>query len=574
MKTILKRTGIYILVAAMLISVIPTAYADSTYTPPTDTVRVGLYYSNGSVTSKSFTSANLQNVSGGGYGYEFGYYDSNRQFVSLGASVTDTNTITMVVDRNVYYNSSTRSYVEGTAGSVVVGCFHIELAESFGDYESAYAVLSSLGDLGVNTFIKYANGLYYICIGSYTSSADASAAASALGIPYSYSITSGTSYTVTVVETGTDKIRFEFDYGGKFYLAVRPIAPEGTKPLTYYKDIRYYGDFCYVRAGTETLSVVNYVNIEDYIKGVIPYEMSPSWPIEALKALAVCARTYAMYYLNKHGSLGYDVCNTTECQVYYGTNSANDTTDRAVDETRGMYLTYDGKLCETFYYSSNGGASESSENVWNEARPYLRGVVDPYEAAVVNKISNYNWTVTYSGSELAEKLRAKGYNCSTIVKFEILEFTPTENVKRIRFTDSTGKTITLSKENCRLVLGLRSQRYTINGTTAQSNNIYVNSSANFLTSLFSSLFGIGSGGISSLVGDEVYAISGSGDVEKVEASTTSSTSGDRFVITGSGWGHNVGMSQWGAYSMAANYGKTFDEILTFYYTNTVISRSE
>lgn len=574
MKNTLKKTVIYVLAAVMLISVIPTAYADNVYTPPTDVIRVGLYYTSGSTTSKSFTSANLQNVNGCGYGYEFGYFDANRQFVSLGASVTDTNTITMIVDRNVYYNPSTRSYIEGTTGSVVVGCFHIELSDSFGDYESANTFMASLGDLGVNTFIKYANGLYYICIGSYTSSADASAAASALGIAYSYSITSGTAYTVTVVETGTNKIRFEFDCGGSFYLAVRPIAPEGTKALTYYKDIRYYGDFCYVRTGTETLSVVNYVNVEDYVKGVIPYEMIPSWPIEALKALAVCARTYAMFYLNKHSSLGYDVCNTTDCQVYCGTNSANDTTDAAVDGTKGMYLTYDGKLCETFYYSSNGGASESSENVWNEALPYLVGVIDPYEEAVIDKISNYNWTVAYTGSELAEKLRAKGYSCSTITKFEILEFTPTENVKRIRFTDSNGKTFTFSKENCRLILGLRSQRYTINGTTAQSNIIYVNSASSFLTSLFSSLFGIGSGGISSLIGDEVYAITGSGDVEKVESSTSSSSSGDKFVITGSGWGHNVGMSQWGAYSMAAIYGKTYEEILTFYYSNTVISRSE
>ncbi len=572
MKRTLKRVIVYLLVTASLLGITTTAYADENYTAPTDTVRVGLYYNDGVTTSRTFASANLQNVDGYGYGYEMGYYDSNRNFISLGVTVTDTNAITMVVDRNLYYNSGSRSYMEGTSGSVVVGCFHYQINESFSDYQSAASCLASLGTLSSESFIKYENGKYYVCVGNYTSSS--AAAAVAPNVPYSGSVNSGTSYTMTVVETGTNRILFEFDGGGKSFLAVRPISTQGTKTLTYYKNVRYYGNFSYVRKGTDTFYVVNYVNIEDYVKGVLPYEMLASWPIEALKALAVCARTYAMFYLNKHSSMGFDICNTTDCQVYGGTNSANDVTDRAVNETSGMYLTYDGKLCETFYYSSNGGASESSENVWNEALPYLRGVIDPYEEAVIDKISNYNWSVTYTGSELASKLQSKGYSCGTITKFEILEFTPTGNVKRIRFTDSNGKTFTFSKENCRLILGLRSQRYTINGYEGSANGIYVNDSDNFLSSLFENLFAVGSGGTSSLSGGDTYAITSTGDVEKIETSGTASSTGESFVINGSGWGHNVGMSQWGAYSMAKIYGKTYLDILTFYYTDAVVAFSQ
>jgi stage II sporulation protein D len=148
------------------------------------------------------------------------------------------------------------------------------------------------------------------------------------------------------------------------------------------------------------------------------------------------------------------------------------------------------------------------------------------------------------------------------------------NVKRIRFTDSNGKTFTFSKDSCRTFLGLRSIRYTVNGATVKTNNIYINSATNFITSLFSSLFAIGSGGTSSVTSGDTYAITGSGTIENVGGSTSTTATGKSFVITGSGWGHNVGLSQWGAYSMAKNYNKTYDEILSFYYTDSVISYSE
>lgn len=574
MKSMVKKIITLGLIAAIAMTLVPCAGATETYTAPTDTIRVGLYYTGGGTTTKSFTSANLQNATGYGYGYELGYFDENREFVSLGAYIEDTNVISIMIDRNVYYDSSSRSYIEGTAGSIEVGCYHIQLDDTFEDYESAYAVAQELTSTGLNTFVKYDTGLFYVCLGDYISSSAAASAAQSIELGYSYGLTSGTAYTVTVTETGTDRILFEFDYGATYSIGVVPIPDNDNKTLTYYKNVKYYGAFSYVRAYSGNITVVNYVNIEDYVKGVLPYEMIASWPIEALKAQAVSVRTYAMANLNKHRSLGFDICNTNDCQVYGGTSSANENTDRAAEETAGMYLTYDGSLCETYFYSSNGGASESSENVWTTELPYLRGVIDPYEAAIADSISNYNWSVTYTGAQLAAKLKSAGYSCSAIVKFEITEFTPTGNVKRIRFTDSNGKTFTFSKEDCRIFLGLRSQRYTINGVTPSSNNIYINSALNFITSLLSDLFAIGSGGTSSVTNGDAYAITGSGAVESITGSASAAASGNSFVITGSGWGHNVGMSQYGAYSMAEYYDKTYDEILSFYYTGAVISYSE
>ena len=116
--------------------------------------------------------------------------------------------------------------------------------------------------------------------------------------------------------------------------------------------------------------------------------MSNSWPLEALKVQAVCARSYAYNNLrsSRHTSYHFDVCNTTDCQVYYGAGpnnasyQANDRTDRAVEETAGEYARYDGQVIEAFYSSSHGGASESVYHVWGsslEDYPYLKGVTDP-----------------------------------------------------------------------------------------------------------------------------------------------------------------------------------------------------
>ena len=582
MKNNLKKLFATILAAAAIATIIP-APAKAVYTAPTDIVRVGLYND-----TQTYASANLQNVSGTGYGYEFGYYDSNRQFISLGASDTSTDKITMVIDRNMTYNSSSNSYSEGTGGSVVVGCYHIKLDRVYPDYYSARADADMF--TSANAFVRYENGSFYVCVGDYISQDEAVLAASGMNIASSYTIDSGSSYTVAVVATGTDRIIFEFDCGTSYSLAVRPIS-SGGKTQTWFKRFRYYGDFVYWRNTGGNLTVINYVNVDDYVKGVIPYEMSPSWPLEAQKAGAISARTYVMANLNKHSTKGFDVCNTIDCQVYKGTGSATSTSDAAVDETAGQYLTYQNELCETYYYSSNGGASEDSENVWNGSIPYLRGKEDPYEEAVADSISNYYWSVTYTGSELAAKLRSRGYNCGTIVGLEVSRFTDMGNVYSITFTDVNGKNFTFSKESARTVLGLRSQRYTVNGQstgtdtgTGDPGSIYVNSSSGQSQLDTSEVYAIGSDGVSQVAGDGIYAITGSGLVEAVgeggqntsgtgsSGGSSSNTSGT-FTITGSGYGHNVGMSQWGAYSMAKYYNMTCEEILTFYYTGAEVTTS-
>jgi stage II sporulation protein D len=124
------------------------------------------------------------------------------------------------------------------------------------------------------------------------------------------------------------------------------------------------------------LTLVNVVNLEDYLRGVVPNELSPAaFPqIEALKAQAVAARTYALAHLGDYSSKGYDVCATPACQVYRGQGSEHPLTDRAVEETRGVVATWRGRPIRAYYTSTCGGHTEGGGAIFDDDAPYLRGV--------------------------------------------------------------------------------------------------------------------------------------------------------------------------------------------------------
>ena len=281
-----------------------------------------------------------------------------------------------------------------------------------------------------------------------------------------------------------------------------------------------------------------------------------------------------MANLNKHSSYSFDLCATTDCQVYKGTSLATSNSDYAVNSTAGQYLTYNGGLCETYYMSCDGGATESSENVWGGVKPYLKGVVDPYEAKI-DTVSGYYWTKTYTGDQLTSIMKGKGYSCSDIVNFYVSKTTPTGNVAEITLVDSNGKKITFANGKTRTAMGFKSQRYTISSSGGTNNETYyVNSASETIIGKLSEMFAIGSGGTQNIVGGTRYTISGSGAVTELQPAATSGSAVNNgstvYTVSGSGHGHNVGMSQWGAYSMAKYYYKNYKDILQFYYNGTSV----
>ncbi|MBQ6539511.1 MAG: SpoIID/LytB domain-containing protein [Oscillospiraceae bacterium] len=569
MRKLLKRIAALALCAVIIAAAAP---AGAKYTPPTTTVRIGMDYD--STASKALY---LQSVKGCGDGFRFGYYNENREFVSVGSAAT--TDVAVLRDVNMYGKSGT--YSTSSSGSdTTVGYVHILLSKEYSSYSSAKAAADSYKS--VEAFVRLDHGKYYVCVGDYTSESAAKSAASSLGIT-SYTADSGTVYTAVLVDRYTGRILFEFDWGTTYYLGVVPYTNNGVKPQTWHTGYRYYGGFQFSRPTGGDVYCINYVNIEDYVKGVLPYEVSTSWPKESLKAQAVCARTYIMSHLSNHRSSGFDLCTGQHCQVYRGTGNATSNSDAAVDETAGKYLTYNGKLCETYFFSHDGGATANVEDVWGgDPRDYLKGVIDPYEAAAAGNIGSYGYSVTFTASDLKTRLQDAGYSCSDIVNFYVSEFTSTGYVRKLTFVDSNGRTVTVERSKCRSILGLRSQYFKVYNKLSSGGlkemslgggSVYVNSGGTIDGKLSDSYAVGGSGSVSLLGTDTVYAVTGSGAVEEVTASASSSAlkpSTNTYVVTGNGWGHGVGLSQWGAYAMAKYYDKSYVEILKFYYQGTTV----
>ncbi|MDR3311482.1 MAG: SpoIID/LytB domain-containing protein [Oscillospiraceae bacterium] len=548
--------------------------------PPSGIMRIGLRYgefTGATASTGSMESANLQNVTGGGgSGFEFGYYDSLRRFVSVGATTGETK-ITMMRDMNMRYDSGNNMYVNDSA-NFDVGCYHIQFRNKHSTYASALAAAESSGI--IESFVKYDSGAFYVMSGDFATQSAAASALSSRGYSGSADVNSGTAETVTVVKTGSGSVLFEFDARGKAYLAVRPIAEAGSNPTTWFKGYKYYGGFQYSRP-TGYISVINYVSIDDYAKGVVPYEMGTGWPLEALKAQALCARTYAARKVGAHSSSGFDLCTTEHCQVYRGDNNASDNSNRACDETSGQYITYGGDLVSTYYSSSDGGATENCENVWNETLPHLKGVEDPYETAVVSKISNYYWTVSYTPAELTAKLKSRGYTGGTIVSARVTDVTAVGNVYAVEVADASGYKFTIQRgDRIRSWLGLSSIRFNIGGNSLiPSAELFIQGGAGLVAVPKSSELYADAGWSSgdALPPGSIYAVDGKGDTVRVGEVNVGDGSADgkingKFMFAGAGNGHSIGMSQWGAYSMASVYNMTAEQIVKFYFTGVQITQ--
>ena len=521
-------------------------------------VRIGLAYDNKSG-SGTLTAANLENSVDSGYA--FGYFDGDAVYHQVG--YTTHTQITMLKTQNLYLSGG--GYSSDPSPSAV-GCYHIQLAGEYNSFDDAQAAASRVS----GGFPAWIDGSLQVRVGAYITKQEALDAQADMGLTDG-TIVGTSSNGISVVRTRTTQVLFQFDGAGLGRnLAVRPGLSDPASAITWFKGWKYYGAFEYIRNGSNgNMTVVNWVPMEQYVKGVVPYEIGSNRPMEAMKAQAVCNRTYAavQYNKHKHDSKGFDLCNTTDCQVYHGAGSSiNNPTaesDRACEETAGIYAWYDGDYAQTFYYSSNGGATEASRNVWGGSIPYLTGQPDPYEAYLADRIPGYRWSYTFSADELSDVLNAKGY-MGRVTDFYVSKYTDAGNVYSITFACGNGKTYTFSKEDARTILGTlgaakSSMHYTV--SKGYGGSFYINQDASVAS--IGGLYAINGNGEVGVIPNGAYAITGTGTEILVATGDTSSHE-DVWTVSGSGWGHNVGMSQWGAISMGEQ-GYTYEDILYFYY---------
>lgn len=253
------------------------------------------------------------------------------------------------------------------------------------------------------------------------------------------------------------------------------------------------------------LLVVDEMLLEDYLVGLINCEISSQWPIEAVKAQAVVARTFALYQKQARKNLLYHLESTVYDQVYGGCDIEDSRAARAVSETRGEVVSYNGKIIQAFFHSSCGGHTEASENVWSVKLPYLQGV----ECTYCMKSPSVLWEQSLSPKKVEILLRTAGYKVSGLEGIRIVSRYQSGRITKLEFTSSTG-TIAIPAVTFRKIIGFGVIR-----------------STDF-------------------------------EVKFVD---------NDFVFVGTGYGHGVGLCQWGAKQRAED-GFNYREILSYYYPGT------
>ena len=318
----------------------------------------------------------------------------------------------------------------------------------------------------------------------------------------------------------------------------------------------YRGYITFVSNKNE-ISLINHVEIEDYLYGVVPKEMGHSFHMESLKAQAVAARSFALASKNKHKDQGFNLCDTTHCQVYAGKIAEHPNTNGAVDDTRGLYVYYNGELAETMYHSNNGGYMESSKNAWGGQRGYLVEKEDPFSKDT--KAST--WELELSYKELSGKIESSGIDIGEILDIEILETSSGNRVKKIKLIGKSGEEV-ITGAKLGSILDMRSTWFDItkDGQTKGnvSKDVYVYDPATSQTVMVNL--------------DNATIMNGDNEIIKLQNKTSSTSSSESsnksgvesFVFKGRGFGHGVGMSQFGALEMAKQ-GYSYEEILNHYY---------
>jgi stage II sporulation protein D len=289
------------------------------------------------------------------------------------------------------------------------------------------------------------------------------------------------------------------------------IEPQGDGYV--FIDNRWYRGRIFLVPTGSGLTAVNYVDLEQYLYSVIGAEMGGNWPEDALKAQAVAARSYALYERQSSAKRVYDVGDTQGWQVYKGVETESPGTYAAVKATAGQVLTYGGEVILAAYHAASGGHTENVEDVWGESLPYLRGVPD-YDQGT----PGFQWTKSFSVAELSDRIAGVG----NIVSVTPVRTTPTGGIVNIRVVGDAG-TRSLRGDSLMEILGLRSSRFRVSPQ--------------------------------------------GGGADKGNSKSPPAA----FVFQGYGFGHRVGMSQWGAYNLAKR-GYPYNAILAHYYRGATLAR--
>lgn len=372
------------------------------------------------------------------------------------------------------------------------------------------------------------------------------------------------------------------------------IKDEDDEPIELSKTKSYRGYIKLIK-GISGITAVNHVDFDEYLYGVITEEMYESFDIEALKAQALAARTFAFKraLLDRYDE--YDLLDSTYDQVYNGVAGESKKAIKAADETSGEVIIYVGndskyygKVIDAYFSSCNGGITESSENVWTAALPYLESKEDPYEKE--NKYSN--WTIKFTLSDLQNAMKSMKQDIGTVTGCTVTTTKQSSRVLSFNIIGTKG-TYKVTKDSIRSFFtnytsgyGYSTNFELYSGSNPRTikeekdNEIFIYNKSNKKVESYKlkNLYIYDNGEAEAVkVTDNVFAITKDAknaseielkDVIEKEDETYKLSKGE-YMIVGSGFGHGIGLSQFGANDMA-NEGFSYDEIIKFYYKDVDI----
>ena len=309
------------------------------------------------------------------------------------------------------------------------------------------------------------------------------------------------------------------------------------------------------RVSGNNLFPINIISLDYYLFGVVPREMGPSFHPQALKAQAVAARTFTLYRRNMQRYTGFDICDLSACcQIYRGAGHEHVNTTNAVLATSGLVIFYNNEPILASYFSSSGGSTDSSANVWGGNLSYLQGVFDIYET------NPRIWSRHLSWSQLTIIANNRpGPNIGTATGLSITERGPTGRVMEI-IIHGTLYNRSIRGEPVRTSLGLYSRNFTMD-----SDLFFITDGNINREDILENTYVLDTDGLPVRV-----TVSYIFDGQTIRSNNIAAVSDDTgATLNGRGWGHGVGMSQWGAEGMA-QAGYTFLQILHFYYTGVEI----
>ena len=351
---------------------------------------------------------------------------------------------------------------------------------------------------------------------------------------------------------------FSLDAGASLNLLRRgSAAPTAGLTIQPRADL-YPGDLALTISGGMLRPVLT-LSVEDYLVGVVPYEMSDSFPLEALKAQAVCARTYALSRLNP--SQDYDLVDTTDDQVFRGYSQAYVNARRAISETAGLVLTSGDALAVCYYSASNGGQTELPLHVWadREAPDCYAITEDPYDVENPDSLTRHA-ILRKDGADLPEAFVA-------LLREAVWASPRMENY---------AKTPEAFRVNALSALALKTPRFDAPSRLMTQLEVTFQVSARqqlVASSELSEFFPVGAFTVTLDLfpaGVDALGLSIAGANNEI---ITLEEQEESYRLTSGRFGHGVGMSQRGAQWMAGQYGKTFQEILAFYYPGGVLKQA-